>query len=170
MMRRALYRLGCIFRDCTINGFVAWPIVPGKVRQAFYRLYGMDVRTRKIAPGCFFGSPRVSVGPGTRINRQCYFDPLASIEIGRECSIGSQTMFVTGSHELADSRRRCGKVKAEPIVVGDAVWIGVRAVILPGVTLGDGCVIAAGAVVTKDCEPNGIYAGIPARRIQELAA
>jgi maltose O-acetyltransferase len=49
------------------------------------------------------------------------------------------------------------------------VWMGARVTVLPGVTVGDGCVIAAGAVVTKDCEPGGVYAGLPARRIRSVA-
>jgi maltose O-acetyltransferase len=170
MTSRLRHRTSEVLRDFWINGVAAWPVIPGRVRRAIYRAYGMDVRTSSIAPGCFFGSPRVRVGEGTRINRDCFFDSLASIEIGRECSIGMQAMLCTGTHELMGPRRRAGPVVRRPIRIGDACWIGARAVLLPGVTLGDGCVVAAGAVVTKDCEPHGLYAGVPAQRIQDLAA
>jgi maltose O-acetyltransferase len=50
--------------------------------------------------------------------------------------------------------------------IGDRCWIGARATILPGVSIGDGTVVAAGAVVTKDCEPDALYAGVPARRLR----
>ncbi|WJH37282.1 hypothetical protein N6H14_05985 [Paenibacillus sp. CC-CFT747] len=65
--------------------------------------------------------------------------------------------------------KRAGAPIGLPIVIGDGVWIGTRATVLPGVRIGDGSVIAAGAVVTKDCAPHGIYAGTPARRVKELA-
>lgn len=57
---------------------------------------------------------------------------------------------------------------ALPIAVGDGVWIGARSVILPGATIGDGAVIAAGAVVTGNVEPNALYGGVPAKRIKDL--
>ena len=65
---------------------------------------------------------------------------------------------------------RAGPVVSKSIRVGDACWIGARAILLPGVTVGDGCVIAAGAVVTKDCDAHGLYTGVPAVRVQDLAA
>lgn len=55
-----------------------------------------------------------------------------------------------------------------PIVIGRGCWIGANVTIMPGVTIGDGCVIGAGSLVTNDCEPNGVYVGIPARRKKEL--
>lgn len=52
--------------------------------------------------------------------------------------------------------------------IGMGTWIGAGAVVLPGVTIGPGCVVAAGAVVVRHCEPNGLYAGVPARRVKEI--
>jgi maltose O-acetyltransferase len=54
------------------------------------------------------------------------------------------------------------------VFIGNGVWVGVNATILPGITIGDGCVIAAGAVVTSDCEPNCLYGGVPAKIIKRL--
>nr|WP_243895920.1 acyltransferase [Paenibacillus sp. F411] len=78
-------------------------------------------------------------------------------------------MFCTDTHEIGTSDERGGERKLLPIKVDDGCWIGARVTILPGVTVGQGCIIAAGAVVTKDCEPNGLYAGVPARRIKDLS-
>ncbi|WP_308493924.1 acyltransferase [Microbacterium terrisoli] len=75
-------------------------------------------------------------------------------------------MFVTATHVVGDATRRAAAATSAPIVVGDGVWIGARAIILPGVSIGDGCVIAAGAVVARDCEPHGLYGGVPAMRIR----
>jgi len=60
--------------------------------------------------------------------------------------------------------------KAQPVTIGDHVWIGTRALILPGVTIGDGAVVGAGSVVTKDVLPNGVVAGNPARLLRILGA
>lgn len=77
-------------------------------------------------------------------------------------------MFITNSHEMGPSSKRAGKDVEQPIVVGDGVMIGARAVIMGGVRIGAGCVIGAGAVVTKDTEPDGLYVGAPARRARDL--
>jgi maltose O-acetyltransferase len=76
-------------------------------------------------------------------------------------------MILTATHNLVDGRvdhRRASR----NVEIGDRVWLGARAMVLPGVTVGDGCVVAAGAVVTRDCEPDGVYAGVPARRIRPV--
>jgi maltose O-acetyltransferase len=161
-------RIALLFRDLWINGVAAWPIWPGMIRQRLYRLYGMDVRTGGVSPGCFFGSPRVGIGEGTTVNYDCFFDSLAEIEIGRDCAIGMQVLFCTSGHELGPASRRAGRPKSAPIRVGDGCWVGARAIVLAGVTIGEGCVVAAGAVVSKSCEPNGLYAGVPAQRVKDL--
>lgn len=61
-----------------------------------------------------------------------------------------------------------GGGKIGKITVGDGCWIGTNVTILPGVNIRNGCVIGAGSLVTKDCEPNGLYVGVPAKRIKEL--
>jgi acetyltransferase-like isoleucine patch superfamily enzyme len=77
--------------------------------------------------------------------------------------------MTTSYHEIGASQRRQGAIEQQPIRVGAGTWIGTRAVVLPGVTIGPGCVIAAGAVVTKDCEANGLYMGLPAVRVRDLS-
>ena len=161
-------RFALLFRDLWINGLAAWPIWPGNVRRLLYRLYGMDIETGGVSPGCFFGSPRVRIGQRTTVNYDCFFDSLGMIEIGRDCAIGMQVMFCTSTHDLGNATRRAGPSKGVPIVVGDGCWIGARVTVLPGVTIEQGCVVAAGAVVAKRCQAHGLYAGIPAVRVREL--
>ena len=77
-------------------------------------------------------------------------------------------MFVTSSHRIGMPGRRAGPLQHQPIKVEDGAWIGAGAMILPGCTVAQGCVVAAGAVVIRSCEPNGLYAGVPAKRIKDL--
>lgn len=74
----------------------------------------------------------------------------------------------TSTHKMTSQQRRWGKLNPKDIIIGNGVWIGSNSTILAGVTIGDGTVIAAGAVVTKDCEANYLYAGVPAKKIKEL--
>ena len=69
---------------------------------------------------------------------------------------------------MGTESQRAGKHIYHDIVVEDGAWIGASCTILPNVTIANGCVIAAGSVVTKSTEPNGLYAGVPAKRIKDL--
>ena len=161
-------RMDLVFRDLVVNGLGGWPVWPGAVRRMIYRAYGMEIQTGGISPGCFFGSPRIAIGSGTTVNYRCFFDSLAAIRIGRDCAIGMEVLFCTSTHELGPSERRAGPPTGLPITVGDGCWVGGRVVILPGVTIANGCVVAGGSVVTRDCSSNGLYAGVPARRVRDL--
>jgi maltose O-acetyltransferase len=77
-------------------------------------------------------------------------------------------MILTRRHHLGSPARRYAKLEALPVTIGAGVWVGARAMILPGVTIGDGAVIAAGAVVTKDVPANTVVAGVPATVVREL--
>ncbi|MFZ4893078.1 acyltransferase [Plantibacter sp. Mn2098] len=79
-------------------------------------------------------------------------------------------MIITGTHRLGAHSQRAGDTQVAPVSIGEGVWIGARAIVMPGVVIGDGCVIAAGAVVISVCLPDGMYAGVPARRIKDLAS
>jgi maltose O-acetyltransferase len=91
------------------------------------------------------------------------------ITIGRNVNIGPEATFVTATHALGfGSRRMQLETLARPIVVRDGAWIGMRSLILPGVTIGRGSVVAAGAVVTDDVPPNALVRGNPAAVVGEL--
>jgi maltose O-acetyltransferase len=83
-------------------------------------------------------------------------------------NLGHAVTLLTIDHEIGNAYKRCGLSHSGPIVIGNGVWIASNAVILPGVTVGDGAVVAAGAVVTKDVAPNTLVGGVPARAIREL--
>lgn len=128
----------------------------------------MNVQRCYVSPGVWFGSARVAIGEGTFVNYGCMFNTSAQISLGARCDVGMQVTFATSSHQIGTEARRAGPATAAPIVVGDGAWIGARVVVLGGVHIGAGAVIAAGAVVTKDCEENSLYAGVPARKIKIL--
>jgi maltose O-acetyltransferase len=148
----------------------AWAIWPISVRRALIRWIGIECsEAAEISPNCQFSGSAVKLG-ACYLNSDVHFDVEGSamIEIGDGCAIGSETMFVTSHHEYGDESRRAGERSGRSIRIGPGCWLGAKVLVLPGVTIGTGCVVAAGAVVAKDCDPNGLYAGVPARRIKDL--
>ncbi len=108
----------------------------------------------------------ITLGKGVFINCGCHLQDWGSITIGDHTLIGSQVVLVTINHDLDCTKR--GNNKPASITIGKQVWIGSHATILPRVTVGDGAIIAAGAVVTKDVPAHTIVAGVPAKIIKEL--
>jgi maltose O-acetyltransferase len=117
-----------------------------------------------VQMGCrFLNARKVHFGERNVINFGCLLDGRKfQIRTGSDVSIGPEASILTLGHDphSPDFSDRGGDV-----VIGNRVWIGYRAIILPGVTIGDGAVIGAGAVVTKDVEQFAIVAGNPARKI-----
>jgi maltose O-acetyltransferase len=151
-----------------INTLAGSALLPRPIRRRLLNLYGMSLGRCSIRERCFFGGSEISIGDGSFINVGCVFDNAAAITIGSGCAVGHEAMFTTGTHDIGGPTQRAGSACPAPIVVGDGCWIGARAILLPGVTVGAGCVIGAGAVVREDCEPNGLYVGVPARRLRDL--
>lgn len=108
----------------------------------------------------------IVVGKNVFINEGCCFQDQGGITIGDDCLIGQQVVFATLNHDLT-SQNRADMIPA-PIVVGNRVWIGAHATILPGVTIGSNAVIAAGAVVTKNVPSGVVVAGVPAKIIKQI--
>jgi acetyltransferase-like isoleucine patch superfamily enzyme len=71
-------------------------------------------------------------------------------------------MILTSSHELGPTMQRAGPLFRRPVRIGQGAWVGARSVVLPGVSIGDGAVVAAGSMVTKDVPPNVLVGGVPA--------
>ena len=108
----------------------------------------------------------ISLGKNVFINSGCCFQDQGGIEIGNNVLIGQQVVLATLNHDLQPDKR--ANMQPSPIKIGNDVWIGAHATILPGVTIGDGAVIAAGAVVTKDVPKNTVVAGVPAKVIKKI--
>lgn len=108
----------------------------------------------------------ITLGKGVFINSGCCFQDQGGIEIGDNALIGQQVVIATLNHDLAPEKR--GNMLPAPVKIGNGVWIGAHATLLAGVTVGDGAVIAAGAVVTKDVPANTVVAGVPAKVIKVI--
>lgn len=111
-----------------------------------------------------FDPRNIRIGEGTIVGYRTFLDGRAPLEIGNHTDIASEVMIYNQEHDL--SAPDFGAVDG-PVEIGDYVFVGPRAIILPGVTVGDGAVIAAGAVVTKDVPPFVIVGGVPAKKIGE---
>ena len=134
----------------------------------------------------------ITIGSNVFLNTSCHFQDQGGITIGDGTLIGHNVVLATLNHEEDPERRHhtyaapivIGKnvwiganatvterrhhTYAAPIVIGKNVWIGANATVTPGVTIGDGAIIAAGAVVTKDVPPNMVVGGVPARVIRPV--
>jgi acetyltransferase-like isoleucine patch superfamily enzyme len=136
-----------------------------RLRKLFYQ----RVMQVEMAPGVFIHSGlwldcrrQLVIGENSVINQRCRLDARGYITIGKNVSISPEVHIITADHDISTDdiggRNR-------PVKIEDFVFIGSRAMILPGVTIGEGAVVAAGAVVTKSVGPRELVAGIPARKI-----
>ncbi|AWN05056.1 acetyltransferase [Gordonia phage Easley] len=157
--------LAVAYRDTVVNRWLASSLVPPGLRGRALRRLGHTIHpTAAIKPGCWFGSTQgLTLGPEAFINYGCFFDLGDTTSIGARTHFGYGVKVLTCSHEVGGPDRRCGPSTTAPVVIGEGCWIGAGAIIQPGVVIGDGCVIAAGSVVTGKCEPNTLYAGVPAK-------
>lgn len=132
--------------------------------------FGKNVRINSSA--VFSGNGGLVVGDDVWIGAGDVISPVApaSITIGSHIDFGPGVMIITGSHEIdLEGEHIGGKGKAASVVIGDGCWLGARALILPGVTLADKTLVAAGAVVTKSVNvPCSLVAGVPARIKKKL--
>lgn len=154
----------------TVNVLAASPAIGRRGRAALLSRAGMSVGQALIEPGCYFFGSQVTLGDWAWINHRCYFDARDRIVVGESCSLAMEVMLCTSTHSFGDTSKRAGPYLSAPISIGSGTWLGTRVIVLPGVTIGPGCIIAAGAVVTTDLEPNGLYAGAPARLVRRLDA
>jgi len=110
----------------------------------------------------------LTIGTDTIVTGGLHVDLGAPIRIGSGVRIGHDVSLLTISHEFGAERFRAGTSYCGEIVIEDGCWLASRCMVLPGVTIGQGAVVAAGAVVTRDVPPNTLVAGVPARVVREL--
>ncbi|WP_371370491.1 sugar O-acetyltransferase [Pseudomonas sp. QL9] len=120
-----------------------------------------------IRPPFYFEYGNISFGDRVFVNTGCIFLDNAPITIGARTLIGPGVKFCTTTHHVSPSIRHERNLDA-PISIGSNCWIGAGTVVLPGVIIGDNSVVAANSVVTRDIEPNALYAGAPATRKRSL--
>ena len=160
-----------------LTNYVVNRIPSYSIRHAWYR----NVLGIQLGPGAgvhlgcyvwFFG-PRnlrrdrlLTIGDRSRVNRDCCLDARGGLWIANDVSISPGVTILTAEHPPADDDFR---VETKPVRIEDHVFIGMRAIVLPGVTIGSGAVVAAGAVVTHSVPPLTIVGGVPAREIGRRA-
>ena len=140
---------------------------PEEIRELFSRIIGkpVDDSFSMFPPFHTDCGKNITVGRQVFINAGCCFQDQGGITIGDGCLIGHHVVLATINHGFSPEAR--GDNYPAPITIGNNVWVGSNATILPGVSIGDGAIIAAGAVVTKDVPPNVVVGGVPARMIKE---
>ena len=136
---------------------------PEEIREIMGRLTGkkIDDSFRLFPPFYTDFGKNITIGKDVFINSGCHFQDQGGITLGDGVLIGHNVVLATINHGLAPSENR--KNHYAPIKIGSHVWIGSNATVLPGVTVGDWAVIAAGAVVTKDVPAMAVVGGVPAK-------
>ena len=116
---------------------------------------------------CDYGS-HITIGARTFVNYDCVMLDVAPIRIGAACQLAPRVQLLTATHPIDPEPRRLGWESAEPITIGDNVWLGGGAIVCPGVTIGEDTVVGAGGVVTRDLPAGVVAAGVPARVLREI--
>lgn len=141
---------------------------PEEVRELFSRIIGkpVDDAFALFPPFATDFGKNIHVGTNVFINSGCRFQDQGGIFIGDDALIGHNVVLATLNHGIAPALRQ--SLVPAPIHLGDRVWIGSNATVLPGVSIGTNSIVGAGSVVTKDVPENCIVAGVPARFIRRL--
>jgi acetyltransferase-like isoleucine patch superfamily enzyme len=168
-------RLLCIRLLNYVTNHIVAHVPSFTVRHLWYRrVLGIQIGANAgVHMGAYiwFWGPRAvrrngaRIGRNSRIERNCTLDVRSPLTIGDNVALSPEVMILAGFHDVNDPGFAQSEVGPWAVVIEDHVWIGTRAMILPGVTVGRGAVVAAGSVVTKDVPPLTIVAGAPARPI-----
>lgn len=161
-----LYYCFVIHLPETNNRYITFPL---RVRAYCAKILFDRIGKRlTLEKGANFGTGKgISIGDFSGIGMNCYIR--GPLTIGDNVMMGPDVVILTSSHnfERTDIPVRLQGDSQEPVSIGNDVWIGQRVIILPGVTIGDGVIIGAGAVVTKDIPPYTIIGGVPAKIIKD---
>jgi len=160
--RERARRLTRRFKDADAND-------DGGRRELLDELFGSIGERVTVEPPfrCDYGY-NVRVGDDFFANFDCVFLDVCRTEFGDECMLGPGVHVYTATHSTDPVERTSGTEYAKPVTVGDRAWIGGRAVLNPGVTVGDDAVVASGAVVTDDVPEGVVVGGNPAEIIREV--
>ena len=139
-----------------------------EIRSVLSEIWGqtIDPSTTVLAPFSTNFGKHTRIGNNVFVNHGCSFLDLGGITIEDDVLIGPQVKLVTENHPVDPANRKSLDLKS--IVVKKNAWIGAGSVILPGVTIGENSIVAAGAVVTQDVPSNTIVGGIPAKHIKHI--
>jgi maltose O-acetyltransferase len=146
----------------------------GDVRARLLRLAGFSVGKDTSIHGPLHMSgppgmvPRLVIGADCSIASDCSFELSEKLTIGDRVTLEPGVMILTSTHELDSAQHRAGALIPNPVTIGNGVWLRARSMVLPGVKIGDGAVVEAGAVVNKDVLPNARVGGMPAVQLEVM--
>ena len=167
MMNRILRRINTIILELEVFVLHVVGFIPSHfTRRLFYRLAGMKIgEGSTLHMGARFYNPEnIEIGEDSIVGEGAVLDGRDRLIIGNHVDIASEVMIYNAQHDVKDPSFRA---VSAPVVIEDFVFIGPRAIILPGVIVKKGAVIGAGAVVTKDVDEGIIVGGVPAKQIGE---
>lgn len=167
MIKKILRRIKAILLEFELM-LLRWVgFIPSHaVRKFVYRLSGVKIgRGSAIHMWANFFDPKgIEIGEDTIVGDHCFLDGRDRLKIGNHVDIASQVLIYNSEHDINDESF---KAIISPVEIKDFVFIGPRTIILPGVKIGKGAVVAAGAVVTKNIDEFKIVGGVPAKEIGE---
>jgi len=146
-----------------------------RTRTALLRRAGMKIGTSSLIQGPMRitgeGNPceQISIGTFTLISGALHCDIGAPLQIGSRVRIGHDVSLLTVDHRVGPEEMRSGDRKFGSIEIGDGAWLASRVVVLPGVRIGAGAIVAAASVITRDVPPNTLAVGVPARVVRNLS-
>lgn len=147
---------------------IPWNDTEKRIDAARKMLGGLGEDPYIVSPLYFMSGKNIKIGKNVLCNYNVVFLDVLPIEIGDYCMIAPGVVITTVTHPLSPKSRREHHAIAAPVKMGNDVWIGANATILPGVTIGNNVVVGAGAVVTKDIPDNCVVAGVPAKIIRHI--
>ena len=162
-----LFRLG-IHLLHLVSNVLGDDIFGRSIRKGLVKLAGarMDAESA-IHGGCYISKPaNLRMGFHTMLNRNCYLDLSAPVELGDYSGAGHGVTFITTVHDIVPGMNVGRGMSAKPIMVGERAWIGANVTVMPGVTIGPDAIVAAASLVARDVPANTLVAGVPARVVR----
>lgn len=157
------------YRKRMLLGLQSIDAMPMRVRRQFLRWSGMQIAANAfIEAGVSFVAGRLDLGLDCYINTGCLLDARGGIAIGARTLLGPRVTILTATHAVSDGYPRAAPAAFEPVEIGPNSWIGASVTILPGTIIGQGCVVAAGALVRGTLDGDALYAGVPAVKKRAL--
>lgn len=155
-----------------VDSMIAGAAVPVSLRACLLRRTGYRVGERlEMYSGAQMRSKRIAFGDSCFVNAGLFYDGCGDVTVGNRVAFGPHVRLITATHDIGPSEKRCSShAVVRPIIIEDGCWLAAGVTVLPGVTVQRGCVVGAGAVVTASTEPDGLYLGVPARRVRDLAS
>ena len=163
VFQKGVNRVYNIFLDFELYILYLAGYIPSHaIRKFFYKLAGMKIDGVLHMWARFYDPSNIEIGSDSIVGDHAFLDGRAKLKIGNHVDIASEVMIYNSEHDVSSEYF---SDRIEPIEIGDYVFIGPRAIIMPGIKIGKGAIVAAGAVVTHDIPEFAIVGGVPAKVI-----